>query len=617
MPLVIGGVFGYNAPMEMRGNRLRQYRHFLGIVLLTGLVSGVSLCRAGRLTDLSDSWYKNGKDILNGFQNMYSPHIIYEEGESYPYKMWFHGWANGDCNPGYSGCDAIFHARSQDLQNWEVYSGPAQWNSDDSSVWVPVVTAQTETWDNDHNGDPSVVKKDGVYYMAYSATGMIPGPEFISCVVGATSADGINWTKSSDPILINWDDYPNAPINNNHNYGDYHRPSLMFDEGKWKCWFDYWHPSGGTTMGYAECPENSFMDAAAWQVIRAGTNPALLNWPNPDVAKAGGVYYSYSDAVGYGEPGWYNRKITEAVSSDGMNWTPTGHIEPGVDEPTSQVPEAIVLNVSGRTLILIYYAVQGGGDPSGGGPDYEWRYKRMRYMWRPVYADYDINEDTIVDLQDFAVLASEWQLIPAGVEVALTNHSFESPTLGEGDYDALDPLNPDPYDWIPNAYNLARIYNPAASELIANAADGRNYLDVDGAVQINKDVQDETVKLNTVYTLTADVAVPSDAPNGPENAWVKMVQSSDGSDLAVYGGIPPVYLSSPYYDDWYSISCSFNSYKTTWGGDTLSIFLQGDRLVMDNFRLIRRPLSPSDINRDGWVSNDDLLLLVAHWLEGK
>jgi len=362
------------------------------------------LVMADRYTDLTDEWTKDGLDILTGFYNMYNPHIVHEPGEAYPFKMWFFGWAVEGCNPETPGCDGIFHGRSLDSYNWEIYSGPGVWDATDPNLWEAVVSAQSETYDNYHNGDPSVVKKDGVYYMAYSATGNNEGANTISCVMGASSTDGINWTKTASPILINMDDYDYDPPVINHDYGDFHRPSIMFDEGKWKCWFDYWNPAGGTSMVYAECPADSFMNPAAWVLVQAGTTAVILNWPNPDVVKVGGRYYSYSDAVGYPGPGWYSRHIVEAVSNDGLNWTINGHIPPEADVPTTHVPEAFVMDVEGQTLLLLYYACQQGNPNIGDG----FCYKRIRHMWRPTYSIADLNKDFSVDLQDIAIFSENW-----------------------------------------------------------------------------------------------------------------------------------------------------------------------------------------------------------------
>jgi len=395
-------------------------RKILRQLLIVGLIAGfnVGSASADRLTDISGQWQKNYINSLTGFMNMYNPHVIYEptHSDGYMFRMWFFGWAASDCNsnwggepglPSYPGCDAIFHARSNDLNNWEVYAGGSNWDtSGNVASWIPVIHARNLQWDSDHNGDPSVVLRNGTYYMAYSATGESTSTgRFLSCVMGATSSDGINWNRTAMPILSNPDDI-DLPAGTNANYGDYHRPSLMFDEGKWKVWFDYWHPAYGTTMGYAECAETGFTDPAQWNLIRVGTNPALGNFPNPDVIKVGQKYYAYGDPVGYGDLGWMDRHIAEVVSDDGKNWTHVGHIavDPTSDEQATHVPEAFVVKVGNRTLIILFYASQGGGDDTGSGAGYDFRYKYIRYAWREAYPAYDVNEDGVADFSDVSVM---------------------------------------------------------------------------------------------------------------------------------------------------------------------------------------------------------------------
>ncbi len=119
-------------------------------------------------------WERAKEDLLWGFSNMYQPCVREIPGEEYRYKMWFFGWAVGIGNKGYPGCDAIFHTRSKDLKKWEVYSGEGRWDATmNPKLWVPVITAANKPYDDWHNGDPSVVYKDGQFFMAYSATGSL------------------------------------------------------------------------------------------------------------------------------------------------------------------------------------------------------------------------------------------------------------------------------------------------------------------------------------------------------------------------------------------------------------------------------------------------------------
>jgi len=343
----------------------------------------------------SSLWHRSQQNKLSGFYNMYNPHVIEEPGETYPYKMWFFGWSVTGCNPGYSGCDSIFFARSTDLENWKVYCGSDQWDDGvggDPNLWEPVLTADDKYYDEWHNGDPSVVRLNGVYYMAYSSTGMdLDGYHssnendtdgYISCVMGASSTDGINWTRSSAPIMIYDDEIGELENYNDPSYcGNFHRPSLMRDGGIWRLWFDY-KPLGGTalSMGYAEC-SGDFMNPNEWTMKNDMNSPLIENWPNPDVVKVGETYYCFSDPSGYpGQTGWPRRQMRQAVSSDGINWdVATDYIDPDSDTPACQVPEAFVTTVNGRPRLYLFYACQVGGKP------YNYHFNRIRFMWKDVY----------------------------------------------------------------------------------------------------------------------------------------------------------------------------------------------------------------------------------------
>ncbi|RKX47036.1 MAG: hypothetical protein DRP64_02180, partial [Verrucomicrobia bacterium] len=239
-------------------------------------VKAVGPIRFFRIKELE--WERPMIDILTG-NHLYNPHIIQEPGEEYEFKMWFFGWVHADCNPGYSGCDAIFHARSNDLDNWEVWTGTGWDATGNTALWAPVIVGDSVYFDQDHSGDPSVVKKDGTYYMAYSTTGNdLDGyvwgdpndtDKMISVVRFATSPNGIDWTKSTLPVLMNDDeigepevtylDDPETPEDESTivipDYtGQFHRPTLMWDVDHWRIWFDYWAPSPiGTSLGHAEC----------------------------------------------------------------------------------------------------------------------------------------------------------------------------------------------------------------------------------------------------------------------------------------------------------------------------------------------------------------------------
>ena len=81
-------------------------------------------------------------------------------------------------------------------------------------------------------------------------------------------------------------------------------------------------PTGGTCMGYAE-NTGAFDEPNGFKIVRAGTDPLIVQWPNPEVVKVGNRYHSFADPPGY--PGkrqspshWTSRQLCEAVSDDGL-----------------------------------------------------------------------------------------------------------------------------------------------------------------------------------------------------------------------------------------------------------------------------------------------------------
>lgn len=364
------------------------------IGLCVAMVSGsVSEQDEGRSVDRTTLWTRHSRDLLTGFGNMYNLHVLDTGEVPYRYRGWFFGWAVKDCNrhiEGFEGCDAIFAARAKSLDGpWEVYCGNGQWDTRmDASRWRPVFAPQKEPFDSWHNGDPTVVRVGKRYYMAYSSVGHntdgipfgTPGDRdgSLLCIMGAVSEDGLNWRRSAKPILVHEADYgsPHVPGGEAHLYGSYHRPSLLHEGGRFRMWFDYWAGDrDGCSMGYAEC-RGDFLNPSDWKVVRAGTTPVLRQFPNPDVVRVGNRLYAYGDPPEGSSHPWTARKITEAVSVDGLSWRILGHIKAGSEAPALHVPEAFVERFGRRWKLHLFYACQVGGDP------YDYRYDRIRRMER-------------------------------------------------------------------------------------------------------------------------------------------------------------------------------------------------------------------------------------------
>ncbi len=352
-----------------------------------------------RLTDLTAEWEVHPEPMLSGFHNLYCPHVLHEpEDPEFPFKMWFFGYAAEEHNPDHPpGGDQIYFARGRSLTDWEVYAGNGEWEREmDPRRYAPVIKGDPAPYDGMANGDPSVVRRNGVYYMAFSSVGFDLRPDedgierlyLVNCVLGATSPDGIHWEKTDAPIAI-WEhefdrpweivdgEIPPAP---DEYYGGYHRPSLMFDEGRWKLWFDYFHPGTFVSMGYAE-NRGDFRDSDDWTIVRAGKEPLIKDWPNPSVVRHKDTYYAFSDAPGYPlEWGGDTRQITMAASPDGLDWTIQGHIRPH-GRASSHVPVARVFHIDGRDWLYLFYAWKPAQQPD---ELWDFRYKELRYMRRPL-----------------------------------------------------------------------------------------------------------------------------------------------------------------------------------------------------------------------------------------
>ena len=346
------------------------------------LVDGNGVADAG--------WQRNGRNLLTNFNNMYNPCVV-ETGGEYRFKIWFFGWATGTANPGIPGADAIYYARSKDLENWEVYSKDGSWDATmNPEKWGPVLHASERWYEAWHVGDPSVVLKNGKFFIAYSATSKHFGKRegypstMVQCVMGAVSEDGIRWKKTGQPLLIRKGDTAN-PKPESGRVGDFHRPCLRWENDRWRLWFDYWLPGSGVCMGYAES-EEKFIVPGGFRIKHDLKKPLLKNWPNPEVVRVGDTYHSFSDPAGYPigpkESRWKGRQLREAVSSDGLSWKKLDFIPPDKDADACHVPQALTVTMDGREWMYLFYATQIGMRKNDG--KYHYQYDRIRAMRRPI-----------------------------------------------------------------------------------------------------------------------------------------------------------------------------------------------------------------------------------------
>ena len=365
--------------------------------------------------DEASGWIRPEKNLLTNFYSMYHPEVIYvperDKDGHYPYLMWFFGWSHTSENdasgayPGYPGGDAIFHARAKDLEGpWEIYSldyttNEFYWDTEMNPVhWYPVLTADDKWYDSWHVGDGSVVYQDGTFFMAYSSMGCdsdgIPAHKSgdidgnASCVMGATSTDGIHWQRTAKPLVI-WSGEKgwNESADGGNYLGGHQRPSLMFEDGVWKMWFDY----RGNQIGYAEC-DGGFTDGA-WKESHTQKRGMKVS-VDFDVVKIGDIYYAYGDPYvewehiededipsDSSDPSrWSRRQIVEYQSRNGKDWTATGYFLPDAGYDANQVPQVFLDHK--RNRLCIFYATQRGKRHSGWGGAYDWRWDTIRMMYR-------------------------------------------------------------------------------------------------------------------------------------------------------------------------------------------------------------------------------------------
>jgi predicted GH43/DUF377 family glycosyl hydrolase len=197
-----------------------------------------------------------------------SPAVI-KEGSTY--KMWYAG--EGD-EVGQEGVQSLGYATSSDGITWTrlpVGQAPLAfpWNLEGMVLrpsWPPGDAAIVS--------DPAVVKKDGTYYVYYSALGAANDVH----ISMATSPDGITWTReASNPVLsptVPWEDGGPGSI-----VEDVAQPFVEWDGREFIMWYGSFNGLGFlayTGIGYA-----SSSDGVIW--TKGVYNPIFL----PDLTVAG------------------------------------------------------------------------------------------------------------------------------------------------------------------------------------------------------------------------------------------------------------------------------------------------------------------------------------------
>jgi len=159
----------------------------------------------------------------------------------------------------------------------------------------------------------------------------------------------------------------------------------MYEDGKWKMWYDYEVGKRGIAIGYAE-NEGDFLNPEDWKRINKDDEPICWRFVDIDVVKIGSIYYAYGDPClpwfGIDDPeipksGWPCRQITEMQSYDGINWTVTGYFRPDPGYGANQIPQVFLDHKNQR--VCIFYATQRGTKYS---EEYDWKWESFRYVYK-------------------------------------------------------------------------------------------------------------------------------------------------------------------------------------------------------------------------------------------
>ena len=205
-----------------------------------------------------------------------APSVIKDQGT---YKMWY---AAHDGNSW-----KIALAISNDKINWIDYSNN------------PVLTPNNDGIEN-HTHTPAVVKDRSNHYFLYYTSSPDDASTFEIKV--SESADGINWEKRANPVIIGEKPWEKNVAN----------PTVYFDGKKYHMWYIGAGINSGWQIGYAQS-----LDGIVWEKYQ--NNP--LNIPSlghvgaPEVKFIDGQFHMFYH-TGEGSP----NEIYHAISTDGINW---------------------------------------------------------------------------------------------------------------------------------------------------------------------------------------------------------------------------------------------------------------------------------------------------------
>lgn len=237
------------------------------------------------------SWTKQGVVLKpsepweGGINGEISPNSILVEGNTY--KLWYHSYSNGNRRIGYATARrAGYAAYNSKFLKWTKHPTPVL------DLGAP------NSFDDYMVVEPRVFKAGNQYRMYYGAMRASQQGVGVYRLMMATSADGINWTKSPNPLF--------GPLDSGY--------AIIFDNGVWNMWFG--RSSQG--LGYAWST-----DGISWQ---EGPNAMVLNVNSNANAP---------DSVGVGD--------SVSVYKDGNTYRILYTGLRGYDPTTNSWPEAICM----------------------------------------------------------------------------------------------------------------------------------------------------------------------------------------------------------------------------------------------------------------------------------
>jgi len=184
-----------------------------------------------------------------------SPAVLYDSVTGI-YSMWYTGVGYGPGLP-FNTWIQIGYAYSTDGLTWQK-----------DTLNNPVLgTGSAGSWDDGLVAVPAVRRTGGFYEMWYCAASIADwavDSTLDTAYVGyATSQNGIDWTKYTDPVMTNYD----PPADS----GGPWAPDVIFDGFEYKMWYE-------TALGifYATAPVNGVFESH-----KAGSFPILQIKPNP------------------------------------------------------------------------------------------------------------------------------------------------------------------------------------------------------------------------------------------------------------------------------------------------------------------------------------------------